>query len=89
MSNSGYKNVTRVDSDACSMYGFLVRVQWRRDHLQAWVPDADYRNPLVHAVRLRNRFERQLGKPRTEHHVRSSGRIPWLRRRWSRKEAAA
>jgi hypothetical protein len=87
MSNTDLKNITRVDHASCMMSGYLVRVQWKGKRRQAWIPDNRYQDPLNQAIRWRNRFEKELGKPRTEQQIRSSGRLPWMQKSWKRRRA--
>lgn len=84
MSNTDLKNITRVDHASCMLEGYLVRVQWKGKRRQIWIPDNRYQDPLNQAIRWRNRFEKELGKPRTEKQIRSSGRLPWLKKGWRR-----
>ena len=62
-----------------------MRVQWKGKRRQRWIPDNRYQDPFNQAVRARNRFEKELGKPRTEKQIRSSGRLPWLKKNWKRR----
>jgi hypothetical protein len=88
MAESGHKNITRIDRPQDHLEGYLVRVQWKGKRRQAWIPDNRYQDPLNQAIRWRNRFEKELGKPRTEKQIRSSGRLPWLKKQWKREAQA-
>ena len=85
MSNTDLKNITRVDRPQDHLVGYLVRVNWKGKRRQTWIPDNRYQDPLNQAIRWRNRFEKELGKPRTEQQIRSSGRLPWMKKTWKRK----
>jgi hypothetical protein len=87
MSNTEHKGITRVDRPKDHLVGYLVRVQWRGTRMQTWIPDNRYQDPLNQAIRWRNRFEKELGKPRSERLIRSSGRLPWMKKSWKRKGA--
>lgn len=71
MSNTGFKNITDMEP-----YGepyLRVSVQWRHERVVVYVPKSKYKDPIKHALNVRNSIERLLGKPRTEVQIRSSG----------------
>jgi hypothetical protein len=84
LSNTDLKNITRIDRPQDHLVGYLVRVQWKGKRRQCWIPDNRYQDPLNQAIGARNRLEKELGKPRTEKQIRSSGRLPWLKKAWRR-----
>jgi hypothetical protein len=87
MSNTGHKNITRVDHEECRMYGYLVRVMWKGEMYQKWFADGVYGDRVAQeAIDWRDKIERQIGKPRTERQIRSSGFIVWLNKHWVRHD---
>ncbi len=84
MSNTGLKGISRVEvlrPPKQVKYGYQVYVGWQNQERREFVQDVG-RGTFDKAVRLRNQFERQLGKPRTESHIRASGTTPHTT--WSR-----
>lgn len=70
MSNTGHKCIT--DMEPYSLFYYKVAVSWRGEKVCRYVSKEEH-NPLAAAIRLRDEIEQDLGKPRTELHVRSSG----------------
>lgn len=66
------KNVSRF-KDRKGLTGFQVRVQWKNIIRFGRVYDHLETDPLMAAVELRDEFEFNLGKPRTERRITSAG----------------
>ncbi|MDQ3812388.1 MAG: AP2 domain-containing protein [Armatimonadota bacterium] len=69
---SGYKGISRIDSPNRNTHGWYVRVTFMGDNHAKFFSDSvhgDRDKALYHAVRYRNRMERELGKPRTNRTV--------------------
>jgi hypothetical protein len=88
MAKSGHKGVSRIDSPAKKMHGWYVRVRFNRQARAKFIPDrlyGDKEAALRAAVECRDAFERELGRPRTDHAVvgsspRNPGGVPGVRR---------
>lgn len=66
---TGYKCISPKRHEGV-LIGYQVAVQWRNKKLYEYIPLAiSPIGTLQQAVAVRNEFERQLGKPRTEHHM--------------------
>ena len=72
MADSGYKNISRIDSEKKNMHGWYVRI------FHKGVSHAKYFNDLKSggreealqdAIEYRNQLEKELGKPRTERYI--------------------
>lgn len=70
MSNTGYKGIT--DMEPYGVFFYKVDVAWQGEKVCRYVSKDDH-HPLLAAIALRNEIEQDLGKPRTEIHIRSSG----------------
>ena len=69
---SGHRGVSRIDSPAKKMHGWYVRVRFSKQSKAKFIPDKLYGGEgaaLVRAVECRDEFERELGRPRTDHQV--------------------
>jgi hypothetical protein len=73
-SNTGYKCITDMEPHNGDPY-LRVSVTWRKETVVEYIPKWKYKNPLRYAVRRRNRLEREMGKPRTEKFIASSGTL--------------
>jgi len=72
MAKSGHRGVSRIDSPAKKMHGWYVRVRFNKQSKARFVPDKSHggkESALSKAVELRDEFERELGRPRTDHQV--------------------
>jgi hypothetical protein len=70
--NTRYKNITRIDHPAKRTHGYNVRVTWKGQKYGKFFSDGiagDRLAALAAAIDWRDRIEKQIGKPRTEHHV--------------------
>jgi hypothetical protein len=70
MARTRHKGITRVEFPDKHMVGYYVRVAWGGKHRAKFVSDTRYGDRLAAldaAIQLRDQFERELGKPRTEH----------------------
>jgi hypothetical protein len=90
MADSGYKNVSRIDSEKKNMHGWYVRIfhngkshaKFFNDNKSGGTEEA-----LVDAVEYRNQLEIELGKPRTERyfvnslHPNNNTGVPGVNRR--------
>lgn len=66
---SGYKGISRIDSDEKNTHGWYVRVCFDRKMHTKFINDATNGGKdkaLRKAVKFRNELEKQLGKPRTD-----------------------
>ena len=75
MTNTGYKSISRYErAGKHGGYGYQVQVIWRGKRLYKRISDQSAggkRKALKVALEVRARFERKLGKPRTERIIRS------------------
>jgi hypothetical protein len=72
MAKSGHKGVSRIDSPEKKMHGWYVRVRFNKQSRAKFIPDRLHggrESALRAAVECRNEFERELGRPRTDHSV--------------------
>jgi hypothetical protein len=76
MSNTGYKSITRIDSERKRMFGYFARVAWRKQMVRKWFSDSQYDDALAAAIEWRDETEIRLGKPRTENSIRATGIDP-------------
>ena len=72
MSNTGHKGITDMRDWGLRFY--RVQVQWNGVREQLYIsienePDAD----LLEALAMRDQMEQEMGKPRTERHIRHDG----------------
>lgn len=70
------KGIGRIDDDDNRVHGWRVRVQWRgkfRSRRFADLAHGSAEKSLDAAVLWRDKIEDEMGKPRTERHIRSSG----------------
>lgn len=70
MSNTGFKGIT--DMEPYGVFYYKVSVSWEGETVCKYISKNEHR-ALVTAVRLRGEIEQDIGKPRTEMHIRSSG----------------
>ncbi len=90
MSNTGYKGISRyavAEPPRHMKFGFAAYVGWQGKERRKFFSDKDYGGPhfaLLEAIQWRNAMEDELGKPRTEKHLRASGvgfgGSPWKRK---------
>lgn len=95
MADSGYKNISRIDSKKKNMHGWYVRI------FHKGKPHAKYFNDeksggreeaLSDAVEYRNQLEIELGKPRTERyiigalHPKNNTGVPGVNRRITKQK---
>jgi hypothetical protein len=88
MTKSGHKGVSRIDSPAKKMHGWYVRVRFNKQGRAKFVTDRAHGGreaALLAAVECRDEFERELGRPRTDHSVvgsspRNPSGVPGVRR---------
>lgn len=69
MAKSGHKGVSRIDSPQKKMHGWYVRVRFDKQTRAKFIPDKLHGGreaALDRAVAVRDEFERELGKPRTD-----------------------
>ncbi|MEW6566847.1 MAG: hypothetical protein AB1449_01535 [Chloroflexota bacterium] len=75
MANTGYKSISRYERPGRhGGYGYQVHVIWKGKSLYKRISDSSAggkRKALQLALKTRERFERKLGKPRTERIIRS------------------
>ncbi len=75
MANSGYKSISRYEQPGRhGGYGYQVHVIWKGKSLYRRISDSSAggkRKALLLALKVREEFERKLGKPRTERIIRS------------------
>ncbi|GAB4110557.1 MAG: hypothetical protein Fur005_11920 [Roseiflexaceae bacterium] len=67
-----YKNITRIDHPAKRTFGYNVRVAWKGKRYGKFFSDRVYGDrlgALAAAIDWRDKTEREIGKPRTEHQV--------------------
>lgn len=72
MATSGYKSISRIDSELKNMHGWYVRVYFNGEIHARYFSDARYdsaEHALEEAINFRNETEAALGKPRTERPV--------------------
>ncbi len=78
MANTGYKSISRYErAGKHGGYGYQVQVIWKGKRLYMRISDRSAggkRKALKAALETRARFERRLGKPRTERIIRSEPR---------------
>lgn len=70
MSAIGHKGISYVKGKRWT--GYKITVQWKGKLLTKYLSGRHPRD-LRKAIRIRNALERQLGRPRTEEIIRSSG----------------
>ncbi len=88
MTKSGHKGISRIDSPAKKMHGWYVRVRFNKQGRAKFVTDRAHgvrEAALAAAVECRDEFERELGRPRTDHAVvgsspRNPAGVPGVRR---------
>lgn len=88
MAKTRHKGITRVDLPDHHMVGYYVRVNWNGQKRAKFVSDGRHGDRLAaldEAIRLRDAFERELGKPRTDRlifgrHTRNTSGEPGIRR---------
>ena len=88
MAKSGHKGISRIDSPAKKMHGWYVRVRFNKEGRAKFVADRAHGGreaALLAAVEWRDTFERELGRPRTDHAVvgsspRNPAGVPGVRR---------
>ena len=69
MADSGYKNVSRIDSPKKKLHGWYVRIQYKNQSFSKFFSDSRYGNraaALEEAVEYRNQLEIKIGRPRSE-----------------------
>lgn len=69
MADSGYKNISRIDSPRKRLHGWYVRIQYKNRSYSKFFSDSRYGDrtiALEEAVEYRNRLEKSIGRPRTE-----------------------
>ena len=69
LADSGYKNVSRIDSPKKKLHGWYVRIQYKNQSFSKFFSDSRYGNrsaALEEAVEYRNQLEEKIGRPRTE-----------------------
>lgn len=75
MANTGYKSISRYERPGRhGGYGYQVHVIWKGKSLYRRISDSSAggkRKALQLALKVREEFERRLGKPRTERIIRS------------------
>jgi hypothetical protein len=84
-----HKNITRIDHPAKRTHGYNVRIAWKGEKHGKFFSDRVYGDrlgALAAAVEWRDKIERQIGKPRTEHqvvgfHSRNNTGVVGVRRR--------
>jgi hypothetical protein len=80
MAKSGHRGVSRIDSPKKKTHGWYVRVRFNKQSRARFIPDKTHDGKeaaLAKAVEVRDEFERELGRPRTDHQiVGHSGRNP-------------
>jgi hypothetical protein len=67
-----HKNITRIDHPAKRTHGYNVRVAWKGQKYGKFFSDRIYGDRLAAldaAIQWRDKTEREIGKPRTEHQV--------------------
>jgi hypothetical protein len=72
MADSGYKNVSRIDSEKKNMHGWYVRIFHKGQYHAKYFNDLKSdgkEEALQDAVEYRNQLEAELGKPRTERYI--------------------
>lgn len=84
-----HKNITRIDHPAKRTHGYNVRVAWKGEKYGKFFSDrihGDRLAALDAAIAWRDKTEKQIGKPRTEHqvvgwHSRNNTGVVGVRRR--------
>ncbi len=80
MANTGYKSISRYEHPGRhGGYGYQVHVIWKGKSLYRRISDSSAggkRKALLLALKVRDEFERKLGKPRTERIIRSKRLAP-------------
>jgi AP2 domain len=84
-----YKNITRIDYAAKRTYGYNVRVAWKGEKHGKFFSDRTFGDRLAAldaAVAWRDKTEKAIGKPRSEHqivgwHSRNNTGVVGVRRR--------
>lgn len=75
MANTGYKSISRYEHPGRhGGYGYQVHVIWKGKSLYRRISDSSAggkRKALQLALKVREEFERKLGKPHTERIIRS------------------
>lgn len=69
MADSGYKNISRIDSPPKRLHGWYVRIQYKNKSYSKFFSDSrcgDKQTALEAAIEYRNRLEKSIGRPRTE-----------------------
>jgi hypothetical protein len=67
-----YKGITRIDHPPKKTYGYNVRVRWKGTTYGKFFSDRKFGDrlaALAAAIEWRDKTEREIGKPRTEHPV--------------------
>jgi hypothetical protein len=84
-----HKNITRIDHPAKRTHGYNVRIAWKGEKYGKFFSDRVYGDrlgALSAAIDWRDKTERKIGKPRTEHqvvgwHSRNNTGVVGVRRR--------
>ena len=69
MADSGYKSISRIDSEAKRMHGWYVRVWFKGKMHSKFFNDKHYGGreaALQASIEHRDQVEAEIGKPRTE-----------------------
>jgi hypothetical protein len=72
MADSGYKNISRIDSKKKNMHGWYVRIYHNgKSHAKYFndLKSGGKEEALYDAIEYRNQLEIDLGKPRTERYI--------------------
>lgn len=72
MADSGYKSISRIDSERKKMHGWYVRVYFKSAMHAKFFSDSRYGDKaeaLAEAIIYRDALEEKLGKPRSERTV--------------------
>jgi hypothetical protein len=95
MADSGYKNISRIDSEKKNMHGWYVRIFHNGKSHAKYFNDnksGGREEALYDAVEYRNQLEIELGKPRTERyiigalHPRNNTGVPGVNRRTTKQK---
>lgn len=69
-SSTGAKCISQKRDKDGQLTGYQVAVQWKHRKRYRWVPlEGSQLAALSEALQVRAEFEKELGKPRTEHHI--------------------
>jgi hypothetical protein len=95
MADSGYKNISRIDSEKKNMHGWYVRIFHNNKSYAKYFNDnksGGRTEALQDAVEYRNQLEIELGKPRTERyffnsvHPKNNTGVPGVNRRIAKQK---